>query len=385
MSLKHKYFNARDRLRLKYAKMFYEYIPQGNEQDFSFDTVKHVVILKVDGKLGDTEVMSHFYQTLQEQTGEHKIYLTAVCHKNLVPIYKDILHFDQVIEVSRKPKKPEIYRICQQIATFNAQNGLYKIDLVVNNEPNSRPRDFIFYYYLKPDYVAGFDSKVRSVNLLIPDLSNPQLKIAQCFCRLMDKGNLTYKPIKYSVFATKQDLEQAKVYLNMTNEQQVVIGINPYSSSDSRSFSQKITLALIKQVLSYKEQYPNLKIRVMLLCPPNEQELTNKVKQEFNSADVCFLPSGSSIINYAASISVLSALITVDTAAVHIAEASDVPMIAFYTGVNYEDRWIPVGKNSQFVRYIGTATSDLQNEQVIKPCQEFLERYFATKDTQKDN
>lgn len=377
MSFAHVLFRIRDKLRLQYAKLFYEHIPQGKVQDFNFSKIKHVVIIKTDGKLGDTEVMSHFYKSLLAPQDESKIFLTAVCNKNLLPIYQDIFHFDQVIECSRKPKKAEIEQICAQIDKFRADHNLSKVDLVVNTEPNSRPRDFIFYHNLKPDYIAGFDHKVKSVNLIIPDLSNPQLKIAQCFCKLMDLGHLSYEPIQYMLMANPADLQKAKAYMGLDQTEQskkVVIGINPFSSSASRSFAYDKVIELIHQVLRYQEQFSQFKLQVMVLCPPNEQELTNKVKQEFNVEQVLFLAPNSSIIDYAASISVLSALITVDTASVHIAEASNVPQIAFYTGVNYEDRWLPVGEQSQYVRYIGTQTSDLSSQQIAQPCAEFLER-----------
>ena len=58
MALKQKFFYYRDLIRFNWARSKFHYEPQGKADDFAWSKIKHLVVLKVDGKLGDTEVNS---------------------------------------------------------------------------------------------------------------------------------------------------------------------------------------------------------------------------------------------------------------------------------------------------------------------------------------
>ena len=145
------FFALRDRVRFIWARNKFTFMPFGKVEDFDLKQMRHIVILKVDGKLGDTQVMTHFYQTLREQIPD--LTLSVVCPPSLASIYADILGFDQVCTSSRKPRKSEIEYICQKLT--GPESACQYVDLVVTTEPIFKPRDFIFNYNLRPRYVAG--------------------------------------------------------------------------------------------------------------------------------------------------------------------------------------------------------------------------------------
>ena len=84
----------------------------------------------------------------------------------------------------------------------------------LSTEPNYRPRDFIFNYLLKPDFIVGCDPKVKSINLFLYHPTTYNHPVSQAFCNLMEKGHLAYStPVSYTPLFTKDSLSQALAYL----------------------------------------------------------------------------------------------------------------------------------------------------------------------------
>ncbi|MCI6864232.1 hypothetical protein, partial [Anaerobiospirillum succiniciproducens] len=238
MGTKQLFFKLRDKTRFMWARSKFGYVPNGDVAKFDFNELEHVVILKLDGKLGDTQVMTHFYSELRSLTNAagRKLFLSAVCPKNLKHIYKDILCFDCVIESSRKPKEKEIELICEQIIQAAVDAGYSdKIDLVLSTEPNYRPRDFIFNHCLKPKYVAGCDKrlsdnlvaraasqaalsggideqvarKATEISFLLYDVDAYDKRVSQAFCEFMQLGKLEPSLVSYKPLFTEEELEHA--------------------------------------------------------------------------------------------------------------------------------------------------------------------------------
>lgn len=274
MALKHVWTKLRDTLRFKWAKSKFDFVPSGVLDKFSFESCHHIVVLKLDGKLGDTQVMTHFYAALRAHVPH--ITLSVVCSPNLAPIYQDILGFDQVLAASRKPKAKEIKELCAKIKAITPVSAVGsiagKIDLVVTTEPNFRPRDFIFNYELAPRYVAGCETKVDSVNLLIYDPSKRTKAVAECFVDLMDLGHLAHDKIEYTRLVTPESLAKMRKWLHLSEsagndaslssraanescdthltprQQRFLLAINPRASSKSRSFTDEFTVTLIQEL-----------------------------------------------------------------------------------------------------------------------------------------
>lgn len=273
MGLKHVWIKLRDTLRFKWAKSKFDFTPSGAVDKFSFASCHHVVVLKLDGKLGDTQVMSHFYASLRAQSP--RIMLSVVCSPNLASIYKDILGFDQVLVASRKPKSKEIIELCHKIKAATPVSAVGsiagKIDLVVTTEPNFRPRDFIFNYELAPRYVAGCETKVDSVNLLIYNPYKRSKSVAECFVDLMDLGHLQHGKIAYQRLVTPESLAKMRKWLHLPEqlpdsidlaraaneaeddaisprEQRFLLAINPRGAARSRSFSDEFIITLIQEL-----------------------------------------------------------------------------------------------------------------------------------------
>lgn len=337
MALKQKFFYYRDLIRFNWARSKFHYEPSGQPGDFAWSKIKHLVVLKVDGKLGDTEVMSHFYRNVLDLP--HKPKLTVVCPENLVPIYRDVLKVSAVYPISRKPKQLEIEAVCANII---AADG--KVDLVLSTEPNYRPRDFIFNYCLKPDYIAGCDPRLKEINLFLFHPQKYDQPIALAFAAFLQRGGVEPSPIAYVPFITPESSAHVRANLELP-EHDRYIGINPCGASERRRLTPAVVATITHMILAAHPQS-----RVLLLVARQEQEYLDAVLKQLSDEEqklvgsrIKLLPEQCSVIDYCTYIDNLRGLITIDTAAVHLACASDVPQLSFYNDdpINY-GRWAPV-------------------------------------------
>ena len=337
MALKQKFFYYRDLIRFNWARSKFHYEPSGKPDDFAWSKIKHLVVLKVDGKLGDTEVMSHFYRNVLDLP--HKPKLTVVCPENLVPIYRDVLKVSAVYPISRKPKQLEIEAVCANII---AADG--KVDLVLSTEPNYRPRDFIFNYCLKPDYIAGCDPRLKEINLFLFHPQKYDQPIALAFAAFLQRGGVEPSPIAYVPFITPESSAHIRANLELP-EHDRYIGINPCGASERRRLTPEVVATITHMILAAHPES-----RVLLLVARREQEYLDAVLKQLSEEEqklvgsrIQLLPEQCSVIDYCTYIDNLRGLITIDTAAVHLACASDVPQLSFYNDdpINY-GRWAPV-------------------------------------------
>lgn len=392
MSFKKQLLKLKDKVRFAIAKSLYDFKPTGAPEAFDFNLMEHVVILKNDAKLGDTEVMSHFYDTLRKainSSSNKPLKLSVVCSKNLEPVYRDILKFDQVIVSSRKPKDAEIQNICKSIKDFNDGKAP---DLVVSTETFFRKRDFLFCKNLNPKYIAGCDNRVQCISHLIYDIHSTDM-IYQSFEKLMDKGHLKYEEVHYQKLFHQSNLVMLKESLNasLQNENTCLdnirlIGVNPISTGRTRSFNAELTADIINTLCNFqnfksegdinaKNSTPSIKTKVLLLTPPGQDDFLKTVMSRVEKSSVLFLPQNSSALDYAASFDLIDALISVDTAAVHLASACDVKMMACYNGVDSETdmRWQPLQKESISFNKPGI----LNNELTLQDIKDVLYQFLA--------
>ncbi|MBU3844173.1 MAG: hypothetical protein H9847_04790 [Candidatus Anaerobiospirillum pullicola] len=430
MALKHVYFAGRDQVRFSWARHRFAFIPSGVPDDFDFARLEHMVVLKLDGKLGDTQAMTHFYANVQRHCPN--LHLSVVCPDNLVPVYRDVLHFDTVLPSSRKPKAAEIKSICARLTS-----SAPPVDLVVSTEGCYRPRDFIFNYELKPRFVAGCDARLqgKEINLFLFDPDSDRRHITQCFCDFMARGHLAYEPVSYVPLYTPEILGAVQTSLGLApnarmeqdadadaeaaapllQKQQprsapLIVGINPCGAPQARRFSVPMVVSLIVAVQRYWLEHhlqAQHQLKILLMCPDSLRDFQQAVQQQLQGViataaagteagtgddaagmtglrlegveppELMFLPSSCSVEEYAAHIACLAALVTVDTAAVHLACASHIPQLCFYLGDanSFEDkRWAPVGARAQVVRPQTERLDQMEQKTFVAMSMQFLQQ-----------
>lgn len=410
MGTKQLFFKLRDKTRFMWARSKFGYIPNGDVAKFDFNELEHVVILKLDGKLGDTQVMTHFYSQLRSLTNAagRKLFLSAVCPKNLKHIYKDILGFDCVIESSRKPKEKEIELICAQIIQAAVDAGYSdKIDLVLSTEPNYRPRDFIFNHCLKPKYVAGCDKrlsdnlvaraasqaalsggideqvaqKATEISFLLYDVDAYDKRVSQAFCEFMQLGKLKPSLVSYKPLFTEEELEHAQNYL-ACDKDTILVGVNPSAASQSKLFTPEVTAAILSHIISSSD-----KTRALLLCHRGMSDYIDKViaslgeYKDLIGTRIVLMPKESTACDLAALIHCSDAQIGVDTATVHLACSAKIRQLCFYNNDNTESRrWAPLdeGELATVIRFADANLNTIEPSLILKPAFKFIEELVAT-------
>lgn len=410
MGTKQLFFKLRDKTRFMWARSKFGYIPNGDVAKFDFNELEHVVILKLDGKLGDTQVMTHFYSQLRSLTNAagRKLFLSAVCPKNLKHIYKDILGFDCVIESSRKPKEKEIELICAQIIQAAVDAGYSdKIDLVLSTEPNYRPRDFIFNHCLKPKYVAGCDKrlsdnlvaraasqaalsggideqvarKATEISFLLYDVDAYDKRVSQAFCEFMQLGKLEPSLVSYKPLFTEEELEHAQNYL-ACDKDTILVGVNPSAASQSKLFTPEVTAAILSHIISSSD-----KTRALLLCHRGMSDYIDKViaslgeYKDLIGTRIVLMPKESTACDLAALIHCSDVQIGVDTATVHLACSAKIRQLCFYNNDNTESRrWAPLdeGELATVIRFADANLNTIEPSLILKPAFKFIEELVAT-------
>lgn len=393
------FFALRDRVRFIWARNKFTFMPFGKVEDFDLKQMRHIVILKVDGKLGDTQVMTHFYQTLREQIPD--LTLSVVCPPALAPIYADVLGFDQVCTSSRKPRKSEIEYICQKLT--GPESACQYVDLVVTTEPIFKPRDFIFNYNLRPRYVAGCAPVLKGseINLFLFDPYKDMRHITTCFTDFMQQGKLPFKPVHYVPLYSPEKLAEAKTSPGLIptegqaihSEAPVVVGINPCGASVRNRVTPAMVSTLVKQLQAkwgahvatgQEGQGSAQRLILLLLCPASLQDFVDEVKAQVGSVEtknfeLRTLPPVD-VESFAAYIGALQALVTVDTATVHLACASDVPQLCFYRGEDNSmetQRWCPYSDVAEVISSNTDRLDIMDSELFVSRSMSFLSRVLA--------
>ena len=148
-------------------------------------------------------------------------------------------------------------------------------------------------------------------------------------------------------------------------------------------------------------------LKILLMCPDSLRDFQQAVQQQLQGViataaagteagtgddaagmtglrlegveppELMFLPSSCSVEEYAAHIACLAALVTVDTAAVHLACASHIPQLCFYLGDanSFEDkRWAPVGARAQVVRPQTERLDQMEQKTFVAMSMQFLQQ-----------
>lgn len=390
------FFACRDWLRFVWARNRFTFMPYGKVEEFSLKQMRHIVILKVDGKLGDTQVMTHFYQNLREQIPD--LVLSVVCPVTLAPIYSDVLGFDQVVISSSKPRRAEIESICQKLCGDGALCSY--VDLVVTTEPIFKPRDFIFNYCLHPRYIAGcaVALKDQEINLFLFDPYKDQRHITACFTDFMQRGQLDFSPVHYEHLYQPEVLQMVKAHLldSVTKEQiaqgtkvapnPLIIGINPCGASVRHCLTIEMVSALIKRMYAMskdgkwgKDLSESQSVILILMCPPSMQDFVDSVKEQVGFLESAYcqlltLPQVD-VEYFAAYVGTLSGVITVDTAVVHLACASEVPQLCFYRGEPNRietQRWRPYSDKATVISSNTYRLDDMDIDLFVNNSLEFV-------------
>ncbi len=333
MSLSRKLRELRDKLRFAVNQLRYGYRPDGKAVDFTFAALQHLVIAKMDGKLGDTQVITPFVHMLRTQCPQ--LQLTVIATPNVAPLYADVLGLHTVVV----PLKADPAVVKQAVAADELLQTL-PCDALLTTEPNFRARDLCLNKLLQPHYIIGIEERSQAVNLNLKQ-RNLGRHITQYFADLLTLGGIKEQTAAYLPLFTAEDKKWAQTQLPVG-----CFGIAPYGASRHRCLSA----AFICQLTAFLAAHTTFKIALLF-------ELKDELKAELEAVApgrLVYKPLRTTASQYAALIACCHGMLSVDSAAVHLSNAARIPAFCLYSGLDPDGikRWGPAPFAGECVSFL---------------------------------
>lgn len=322
MSVLKKFRQWRNELRFQRSFKRFYFMPSGRIEDFKFADLRHLVIAKMDGKLGDSQVITAFIHNLREQLP--KLQITVICTDNIESIYRESLEL-KAIKIGKKAQPEEVKRAVGSCELFTS----LPCDALLTTEPNFRPRDLCLNFLLQPKYLIGIEERSGSVNINLKSRSFGR-HISEYFEDLLLLGGLKVIDRAYLPIFTKEQKEWAQGLFDKE-----CIGIAPYGASVHRHLSDACILDLLRFITT------ETSLKSALLFNPSAELL--KSCQDIAGNRLCEKPKETTPQEFAALIAACGAIVSVDSAPVHLANGSRTPALCIYSGHDPEGikRWGP--------------------------------------------
>lgn len=353
------FLKIKDYLRFLIAKFLLDFVPEGKSLDFSLNSIRFMTVLKTDGKLGDTEVLSPFLKGIKKYFPDIKI--TVITTQNLHNIFLKFYKVDSIYILNKRPNFKDIKKTCSFIK---------RCDLFFSTEKFYRPRDFLFEHFLHPLYSASFEDRVKCVNLPLEWPVNGKT-FFDSIALFFKKSGLLLNSGDFEYVHFYDDSIIRKLVLEFPFITHTVI-INPRGASRSRMLNPQLLSWLCNQIISLT----SFSILILNINSKNELQSLSCFLDEISSLDSRFVFLGRKInsIELAGLIAACSAVISVDTSTVHLAESAGKPLLALYGGDNFNNakRWMVRKESSKSVLEEGVPIFEISSDMCKKGLDELL-------------
>ena len=300
----------------------------------SLKSIRKILFIHYDGKIGDYIVSTFVYSQLREQNPQLQI--DTIVSKSNIDFIKSDTNIDSIFLL----KGRSYFEFIRQSLFLRKQN----YDVLFDATPSLRNRDLLFIRLVNASFNIGYNKENYKIfNSSVPKEAIPTAKIYQ---QMMLK--LGYYSDNTSYIIPKNDrLELETInFLNSIPYKKIIV-VNLFGASRSRKFSKETALVLLNLVL---EQFPNHTI--VLLTYPQINSLIKEIIDTLQTKNVTSFLETTSIFHTIAIIKRASLVITPDTVVVHISDAYRIPLVAFYSmdEVNFS-HWNSIQEQKVIVRY----------------------------------
>lgn len=319
--------------RLYLGKLFID--TQFPDHNLGLYKIKRMLFLRYDGKIGDYIVSSFVYDQIRKQNSHIQIDIVAakanssIIEKdkniNMLFIIKSKSYFSRIAMALHLRKHN--YDIL-----FDATHGLL------------RNRDLLFIRLVNASINIGYAKE--SYKLFNLNLPVKEVTTAIIYQQMMQLLGFQSSNINYVIPEDKKASEESEAFLDTLSEKKIIV-VNLLGASRSRKFIKENAILLLSNVLS---TFPNHTI--VLLTYPQVNNWIQEIMDSFESKQVVSFLGTTSIFHTIKIIKESSLVITPDTVAVHIADAYNVPLVAFYS-MEKENfvHWHSIQDNSIMIRY----------------------------------
>lgn len=329
----------------------------------TLDSVKSILFLRSDGKIGDTVVSSFMYREIKIKYPNIKI--IVLCSKSNKEILKYNKNVDELYEVGSC-----LFNDISVFKNLRKQN----ISLVIDFFPfNPRFKHLLMLRIISAKFLIGFNKiSYKMYNLSINE-DFFSVHITEMYKYVLNLLKIANPNLKYEIPFTSKEENPALELINNNHKYKYRIIINPFSASKHRCLSVKKLKDLIDLIKN------SFDCCIFILCQEK-----NKRKVISLENDRTIIASFRSILESAALIKYADIIITPDTSIVHIASAFDKKTIALYRDYSnsYEKTDIIWGPNNPNAVQLSVDTKRFSNDienipnvNILGALQKILERF----------
>lgn len=279
---------------------------------------RHVLVLRWDGKFGDAFVSSFFYRELQK-AGATKV--SVITTTTLADIHRVVFKADQVIISSPRPGLRELIAL---------RHRLVGIDAVVHLVGRIQPSEIFFLWLLKPQHVFSLDDDLGWVNVKMGRTTEGR-SFAEKYAYVLDR------------LGVKDICQDYIIPLGTTNPHGAAnttscdIVFNPFASRPDKSLSE---IKAVEILCCLAEALPNRRIGIM--SSPDTRIISKRLAQRVAKDNIVALDRIETIFDAIGAVRAAEAIVSVDTAIVHIATGLAQKLVAIYPFMNGEyNPWLP--------------------------------------------
>lgn len=281
-------------------------------------TPRHVLVLRWDGKFGDAFVSSFFYRELRK-AGTTKV--SVVTTTELAEIHSSVFGADQVIISRPRPGLRELIVL---------RRRLVGIDAVVHLVGRIQPSEIFFLWLLKPQHVFSLDDELGWVNVKMGQTTEGR-SFSEKYTYVLDR--LGVKDIRDD-YIIPMPATNPPGAANTTN---CDIVFNPFASRPDKSLS---AIKAVETLRCLAEALPDR--RIGILSSPDTRGMSRHLAKRVARDNVVALDRIETILDAIAAVRATQAIVSVDTAIVHIAAGLARKLVAIYPFMNGEyNPWLP--------------------------------------------
>lgn len=278
--------------------------------------INHILVIRWDAKLGDSFVSSFFFRELRKLPNK---VITVVTTPALEKLYREDFGVDHVIAVNKRPNYKTLYHIASSIG---------HVDFAIHLTENMKMKDLYFLYKLSPTNTVSLDDDIARVNIKLARVTEG-LSFQEKYKYLLELLGLEEIDTQYII-------PHRRLNSTITSEDKYIV-INPFGSTRYKSISHEKITELLTDL---SRHFPLLHFG--LLSSPATRDDAQRIVNHCSKNNVVLLEGVDTIddaINYVRN---AKAVISVDTAIVHIADGLKKPLVAIYPRHGNDfNQWLP--------------------------------------------
>ena len=314
----------RDHARRRLAMWIWD---RPNRTDGSFQN--KVVFIRWDAKLGDTIVLSWVLRELKHQRPDLDI--TVIAPESFEDLFRHGYGIDSVYMAGKRHGSAQLKALAKKL-----KNPRYVVHLSLQ----WRPRDIRFVRGLDPKHVVGLDDELEMVDIKL-GARTKGMHFSDKLVPWLEQLGVNTRDRSYWI----PRLPQAATCVDQWWPAGRVVGLCPYGASRKKRLNSYWIETMVAQILEQGL------VVVFLVLPSDRASVRELIHKNAWQQSVHLNEGQSTQYELFEQVARCGAVISVDTAVVHLAVGLNRPLLALYNSVGIEfTNWQPNSACAAIIR-----------------------------------